>query len=286
MNAPEQNRALAVAGTAPAFDLSPRNFEEAWRMAEILADSDFVPKDYKGKPGNCLVAMQWGAEVGLKALQAMQNIAVINGRPALWGDAVIALVRGSPLCEWIIETEDANSSTCRVKRRGEPEQSRTFTDEDAKAAGLLGKQGPWTQYRRRMRQMRARAFALRDVFPDVLRGLPVAEEVMDAPPAERYMGPVDEVRPPAAPTLPPYAAEAFEKNLPAWTKLVADGKKTAPELLAMLSTKAAFSEQQKAHILSLKKAEAPAAPPPPAEREPGADDDWTASYDAAEEGAK
>jgi hypothetical protein len=290
MNAPEQNRALgnalAVTASAPAFDLSPRNFDEAWRMAEILADSDFVPKDYKGKPGNCLVAMQWGAEVGLKALQAMQNIAVINGRPALWGDAVIALVRGSPLCEWIIETEDANSSTCRVKRRGEPEQSRTFTDEDAKAAGLLGKQGPWTQYRRRMRQMRARAFALRDVFPDVLRGLPVAEEVMDAPSAERYMGPVDEVRPPAAPTLPPYAAEAFEKNLPAWQKLVAEGKKTAPDLLATLSTKATFSEEQKAQILSLKKAEAPAAPPPPAERGPGADDDWTASYDAAEEGAK
>jgi hypothetical protein len=37
------------------------------------------------------------------------------------------------------------------------------------------------QYPKRMRQMRARAFALRDVFPDVLRGLPVAEEVMDMP---------------------------------------------------------------------------------------------------------
>jgi hypothetical protein len=282
MNAPEKTTALAVA--APSFDLSPRNFDEAWRMAEILADSDFVPKDYKGKPGNCLVAMQWGAEVGLKALQAMQNIAVINGRPALWGDAVIALVRGSPLCEWIIETEDAHSSTCRVKRRGEPEQSRTFTDDDAKAAGLLGKQGPWTQYKRRMRQMRARAFALRDVFPDVLRGLPVAEEVMDAPPAERYMGAVDEVKAPAPPTLPPYAAEAFEKNLPAWQKLVAEGKKTAPDLLATLSTKATFSEEQKAQILSLKKAEA--KPPATAEREPGADDEWTAAYDAAEEGAK
>lgn len=291
MNAPDQTRALgnalAVTASAPAFDLSPRNFDEAWRMAEILADSDFVPKDYKGKPGNCLVAMQWGAEVGLKALQAMQNIAVINGRPALWGDAVIALVRGSPLCEWIIETEDATSSTCRVKRRGEPEQSRTFTDEDAKAAGLLGKQGPWSQYRKRMRQMRARAFALRDVFPDVLRGLPVVEEVMDAPPpVEKHMGAAVEVPPPARPALPDYAAEAFEKNLPAWSDLVAAGKKTAPELLAMLSTKATFSEQQKAQILSLKKAEAPAAPPPPAERKPGADDDWTAAYDAAEDGAK
>ena len=260
------------------FDLSPRNFDEAWRMAEILADSDMVPKDYKGKPGNCLIAMQWGSEVGLKALQALQNIAVINGRPALWGDAVIALVRGSPLCEFIIETEDATSSTCRVKRRGEPEQSRTFTDDDAKAAGLLGKSGPWSQYKKRMRQMRARAFALRDVFPDVLRGLPVAEEVMDMP-AEKHMGPADVVPPPAAPAkpaLPDYSAEDFTKNLPAWTKAVADGKKTGPDLLAMLSTRAAFSEKQKATILSLK-----VRPPGP---EPVADpvDEFVSDMEAAE----
>lgn len=251
MNAPEQQTALAV--REPSFDLSPRNFEQALTFAGYLADSDMVPKDFKGRPGNCLIAMQWGAELGLKPLQAMQNLAVINGRPSLWGDAVIALVRASPLCEFVIETEDATSSTCRVKRRGEPEQSRTFTDEDVKAAGLLGKSGPWSQYKKRMRQMRARAFALRDVFPDVLRGLPVAEELMDAP-TERHMGAVEEVKP-AAPALPDYAQEAFDKNLPAWRKLVAEGKKAAPDLLAMLSTKATFTEQQKAQILSLKPAQ-------------------------------
>ena len=266
------------------FDISPRNFEEAWRMAEILADSDMVPKDYKGKPGNCLIAMQWGAEVGLKALQALQNIAVINGRPALWGDAVIALVRGSPICEFIIETEDATSSTCRVKRRGEPEQSRTFTNEDAKTAGLIGKAGPWTQYPKRMRQVRARAFALRDVFPDVLRGLPVAEEVMDMP-AEKHMGPADVVPPLAAsakPALPDYSAEDFTKNLPAWTKAVADGKKTGPDLLAMLSTRAAFSEKQQATILSLKVR--PVEPPaePPAEAVDPETGEFAAAYEAAE----
>lgn len=262
---------LQTTTNAPAFDLSPRTFEQALTFSDYLADSDLVPKDFRGKPGNCLIAIQWGSELGLKPLQAMQNLAVINGRPSLWGDAVIALCRASPLCEWIVETDTETASTCRVKRRGEPEQSRTFTDEDAKAAGLLGKAGPWTQYKRRMRQMRARAFALRDVFPDVLRGLPVAEELLDAP-AERHMGPVEEVKPPARPELPAYAADAFEKNLPAWAKLVGDGKKTAPDLLAMLSTKATFSEQQKAAILSLKKA------PPPAETPP--DDDPHADFKA------
>ena len=275
MNAPQE---LAVAQPAQtgAFDLSPRNFEQALTFSDYLADSDLVPKDFKGRPGNCLIAMQWGAELGLKPLQALQNLAIINGRPALWGDAVIALVRSSPLCEFVIESDDGQAATCRVKRRGEPEQSRTFSMEDARTAGLHGKAGPWTQYPKRMRQMRARAFALRDVFPDVLRGLPVAEEIMDIP-VERHMGPVEEVRP----ALPAYAEADFAKNLPAWTKAVASGKKTAPDLLAMLSTKATFSEEQKATLLALKKAPDPASPPPPA-----ADDDFAAAYDAAEEAAK
>jgi len=275
MNAPQDRNEIAIA-TPGGFDLSPRNFEQALTFAGYLADSDMVPKDFKGRPGNCLIAIQWGAELGLKPLQALQNLAIINGRPCLWGDAVIALVRASPLCEWVIEQDDGNVATCRVKRRGEPEQARAFSTDDAKTAGLFGKAGPWTQYPKRMRQMRARAFALRDVFPDVLRGLPVAEEIMDTPPAERYMGAVEEV---AKPALPDYEQAAFDKNLPAWTKLVASGKKTAGELLSTLSTKATFGEEQKAAILALRPA---AAPPPPPDVDP-----FVADMDsAAAEGAQ
>ena len=163
-----------------AFSLAPRNLDEAFRLAEMLADSELVPKDFRGKPGNCMIAIQWGAEIGLKPLQALQNLAVINGRPCLWGDALIALVRSSPLCEYIIEDTAPNgTATCRVKRRNEPEQARSFSDADAKTAGLLGKQGPWQTSPARMKQMRARGFALRDVFPDVLKGIALAEEVMD-----------------------------------------------------------------------------------------------------------
>ena len=163
----------------PTFSLAPRDIKEALAFAEMLSKSNMVPKDFIGNPGNILVAVQWGMELGLQPMQAMQNIAVINGRPSLWGDSVIALVKASPTCEYIIEEVGDDSATCRVKRRGEPEQERSFSTADAKAAGLLGKQGPWTQYRKRMMQMRARSWALRDVFPDVLRGMPIAEEVMD-----------------------------------------------------------------------------------------------------------
>lgn len=168
--------------------LTPQNIDEALRMADIMAKASIVPKDYQGNPGNILVAIQWGAELGLPPLQAMQSIAVINGRPALWGDAVIALVRGSGLLDAIHEEVTDTMATCTVKRRGEEPAARHFSMEDAKRAGLLGKQGPWSQYPKRMLQMRARAWALRDVFPDVLRGVHVAEEAQDIPP-ERPMGP-------------------------------------------------------------------------------------------------
>lgn len=192
-----QTNIVAMPNGRSGFSLAPQSLDEALRFADILSKSSIVPKDYQGNSGNILVAIQWGAEIGLPPLQAMQNIAVINGRPAIWGDAVIALVKGSGLMERIQEDIAADQATCTVKRRGEAEVSRTFTMEDAKRAGLAGKQGPWTQYPKRMLQMRARAWALRDVFPDVLRGVHVGEEAQDLPSEPKNMGEVEQVAQPA-----------------------------------------------------------------------------------------
>lgn len=163
--------------------LTPANLGEAMKMAEILADSSIVPKDFQGRPGNVLIACQWGAEIGLQPLQAMQSIAVINGRPAIWGDAMLGLVQGSGLLTDIVEeiSPDGEIATCTVTRRGKSPVVRQFTMSEAKKAGLAGKTGPWQQYPRRMLQLRARGFALRDTFADVLRGVAIAEEAQDMP---------------------------------------------------------------------------------------------------------
>ncbi len=241
---------LSIASPGTQLDLGPKTFEQAITFSKYLADSDMVPKDFKGRPGNCLIAMQWGGELGLKPMQSLQNIAVINGRPALWGDSVLAIVRASPLCEFVIETDDGNTATCRVKRRGEPEQSRTFSMEDARVAGLQGKQGPWTQYPKRMRQMRARAFALRDVFPDVLRGLPIAEEVMDMT-TERDMGPAEVVPPSTPPALPAYTDDQLKANAVAWDRAIREGRNSADQIIAKIASKFVLSDAQRATIRSL-----------------------------------
>ena len=243
----------------PPLDLSPTTFEQALQFADRLAESELVPKDYQRKPANCLIAMQWGAEVGLKPLQALSSIAVINGRACMWGDALLAMVRSSPLCEWVMESDDGATATCRVKRRGDPEpQVRTFSMDDARQAGLLNKAGPWTQYPKRMRQMRARAFALRDVFPDVLRGLSVAEEQDDVP---KDMGAADVVGAPPPPAPAPAAAprpelqaypeEAFAANLATWKAVIESGRKTAEDIINMASTKGVLSEDQRRRVRNL-----------------------------------
>jgi len=236
-----------------SFSLAPQNFEQAVRFAEMLADSDLVPKDYKGKPGNCLIAIQWGHEVGLQPLQSLQNIAVINGRPAMWGDALMALVRASPLCEYITETDDGHTATIRGKRKGQPEEVRTFSMDDAKEAGLLGKQGPWTQYKKRMRQMRARAFLLRDLFTDVLRGMQMVEEIMDINEVE--LNPRESSSQQQSgkkgTELPLYADEDFDKNFPVWQKYIEAGKKSPQQIIDTISSKAVLTEGQRQAILDL-----------------------------------
>ena len=265
MNVPAAQQQTALASQPrQQFDLSPQTFEQAIQFCDYLAESDLVPKDFKGKPANCLIAIQWGAELGLKPLQALQNLAIINGRPALWGDAVIALVRSSPLCEYITEADDGGTAVCRVKRRGESEEVRTFSMDDAKVAGLLGKSGPWTQYPKRMRQMRARAFALRDVFPDVLRGMPIAEEIMDIPQAGAASGEQQRaaIEGQADKQLPLYSETDFAANLPKWWDIIAGGRKSADDLIATLQTKARFTADQLQEIRNPPKDEADAGQAP------------------------
>lgn len=160
--------------------LQPLSFEHIERLANYLAKSDFVPKGYKNKPGDIIIAIHMGLEVGLKPLQAPQNIMVINGHACLWGDAMLALVKAHHSCEYVDEQldEKAMVATCNAKRKNQPVCTRTFSMEDAKLANLLGKQ-PWREYPKRMLKMRARSFALRDSFPDVLQGLACTEEVSD-----------------------------------------------------------------------------------------------------------
>ena len=166
--------------------LSMTTLDELMRFSEMVAKTDLVPKDFRGQPEKCVVGIQFGAEVGMSPMQSLQNIAVVNGRPSIYGDAALALVKASPVFEDVIETTEGEGTpnpvcVCVAIRKGREPVTVRFSVADAKRAGLWGKTGPWTQYPKRMLQMRARGFALRDAFPDVLKGLITSEEAQDYP---------------------------------------------------------------------------------------------------------
>jgi hypothetical protein len=159
-------------------------------LAKFLAGSDMVPKDYRDKPGNIVIAISLGHEIGLKWAQALQNIAVIGGRPTLWGDAGLGIVMSHPEYQWHREEDDAQTetATCTMKRRGLDPVVRTFSQADAERITVWenGRQVPladrpvWKAgYKKRMRQMRARWWAMKDSFPDALKGVEGREYVED-----------------------------------------------------------------------------------------------------------
>lgn len=182
-NAPAAKVPVMAGGKVASF--IPTSLEETWRLSTIIASSKMAPKSYDNDPNRIMVGIMAGLELGLTPFTALQSIAVIGNNPSVWGDGALALVEASGLLEYHHETFDdrTNVATCTVKRVGKPsEVVRTFSFEDAKKASLLGKQGPWQGYPKRMCQMRARSWALRDTFSDVLKGLGIAEEVQDYTP--------------------------------------------------------------------------------------------------------
>jgi hypothetical protein len=202
----------------------PSDFEGAWRIAQAVCAAKMAPPGLDA-PEKAMVAIMHGLEVGLTPMAALQSIAVVNGRPSLWGDGAMALVRASGLCEWVRERiegdGDARAAVCEVKRRGDPEPIvGRFSVTDAKRAGLWDERttikrkskygdggsyeaqndAPWHRYPERMMKMRARAFALRDGFADVLRGLHIGEEMQDV---AREAGDPRDVTPAPAAIAPP-----------------------------------------------------------------------------------
>lgn len=196
----------------------PRDIDQVWRIAQMIMKADMAPKDFK-TPEKVAVAILHGAEIGLPPMMALQRIAVINGRPSVWGEAVPGIALATGLVEDWMERVDGEGdlmvATCRVKRKGiRTPAEKTFSVADAKKAGLWGKAGTWTQYSKRMLTMRARV-AFRDLFADALGGLYIAEELIgvDEP---KDITPIEPIRATSGePTpLPPIAGPQKEAAEP------------------------------------------------------------------------
>lgn len=270
-----ENRSITPA--KPALPMTARgvsidSMESLFRFSDAVHQSGLAPTSLKN-PQAIMIAIEMGLEVGLPPMAALQNIAVVNGRPTIWGDAQLGIVRSTgeleEFSEWYeiagqktnrnpTQFTDDVTSVCRVKRFGFDAQECAFSVADAKRAGLWGKAGPWTQYPARMLRYRSRSFALRDNFGDALRGLLTKEEVDDLEVIDvtpKAAGPSFKTRqavkpekaietPPEPPKSDPIVevvpeavakqAEAVVEKLEALTSHAKDEPKTPQEQLASL----------------------------------------------------
>ena len=155
--------------------------------ADLLFKGGLTPKGVS-RPEQLAARIAVGRDLGISDTQAIANIMIVGGRPSVWGDLGWAMIRASGLLE-DVETfyegdpdTDAYTAVCKVKRVGaKREYVAKFSIADARNANLLNKPGPWQEYRDRQLMWRAKGFASRDEFPDVLCGLIFTEEALDTP---------------------------------------------------------------------------------------------------------
>lgn len=168
---------------APVTERGIEAFVNRLRSARMLP---VVGKGETMHPDVAFGIIMRGASLGLNAFTSLDSIANVNGKYVLWGDGALGIIQASGLLEDMEESIQRNSknevvsATCIMKRKGRKSPiTQIFTVEMARKAGLLGKPGPWSQYPERMLQMRARSWAMRDGFSDVLKGLSIGEDVQD-----------------------------------------------------------------------------------------------------------
>lgn len=155
--------------------------------ATLLFKGGLTPKGVS-RPEHIAARIAVGRDLGITDTQAIANIMIVGGRPSIWGDLGMAMIRASNLLEDIEETYEGEPGTesytavCRVKRKdAKRDRVSKFSIADAIRANLWDKPGPWQEYPERQMMWRAKGFATRDEFQDVLCGLIFTEEALDIP---------------------------------------------------------------------------------------------------------
>lgn len=159
-------------------------FEQQYRLARVYLASGMMPKAFNTE-AKIVVGMQVCHELGLKPMTSISQIMIMNGTPSIFGDLPISLAFQSGKLEKYEDKEEDKDGqpyswtfTAWRKGFGAP-VSRTFTMDDARRANLL-RNDVWSKYPKRMLQCRARAWVLKDLFPDALKGIAILEYDMNA----------------------------------------------------------------------------------------------------------
>lgn len=173
------------------------SFDDVARQALALSKSDIIPEAYRGKPSNCLIALEMADRMGCAPLQIMQSMHIIHGRPSFTSQWLIATVnasgRFSPL-RWKFREEKGRKvgaiAYASEKESGEVLEGPEVTLEMAKAEGWSTKSGSkWLTMPEVMLMYRSAAFWTRLYCPEVAMGLHTEEEIEDVAEVRQQQAP-------------------------------------------------------------------------------------------------
>lgn len=172
------------------------------QMAEVLVASGFLPPDLD-TANKALAVLLMGRELGVPPMQAIRGIHVVQGRPSLSAELMLALAYQN-IPGFTIKV-GGNEQICTVtaQRPGGEPVTQSFSITDANRAGLT-KGSNWQKYPQAMLRARCISAVLRVVAPDAIRGIYTPEELGAA---ERDME-VDKLAAARGAKLPSVAVDA------------------------------------------------------------------------------
>ena len=151
--------------------------------SKALAGSDLLPAEYRGKPANVLVAIEYGKALGLEPMSAIQGITVIKGKPTASAALMAGLVRRAG--HILRVTGNDKRAECTIIRSDDPEFEFTtvWTIDRAKQAGLTSNQ-TWAKYPDAMLKARAISECARNACSEILAGVQYTPEELGEPEAD------------------------------------------------------------------------------------------------------
>lgn len=228
--------------------LVPTSITDALRLADIMAQANLMPEHLRGKAGDCLLVVMQAQRWGMDAVSVAQCTAVVRGKLCYEGKLVAAVLYAMGAIDGRLRyTFSGSGQTRGVTVTGRVRGEDVDQSVEGTVAAWATTNDAWKRSPDDMLVYRGTRQWARRYAPEALLGVYTPDEIEDVPNDPKVVGTIPEGQAKPA-ELPLYTEQAFAENLPKWWGLIASGKKSAEDLIAMLQTKARFTPAQLAEI--------------------------------------
>ena len=273
-----QNQAPAEHRNTTDMVLDYQAMAQMSNLAEMMANGRAtVPQHLQGNPADCMAVVMQAAQWRMNPFAVAQKTHVVQGTLGYEAQLVNAVVCSSTKVkdsfhyDWFGDwTKVIGNFVTKTSQKGNQYQAPNWTAADEKGLGvrvwatLKGESEPrvielllsqaqvrnstlWaSDPKQQLAYLAVKRWA-RLYAPDVILGVYSSDELQEQPATEREINPREEVSS-GRPERELYPDADFEQNFPKWKKAIESGKRTAQQIIDMVSSKADLTNEQQAQI--------------------------------------